>query len=111
MVRESAAAIDRVVHHAVVLEFLGHVIEVFLGAQLRIDAQGIGDIVAMRAAAAGFVSRGGIQVGNAQVAQVRNQVASIDETEALVELYAVRGARSGWRIHAASGSLELVKYS
>ena len=77
----------------VVAQLLGHLVEVFFGAELGIHAQGVGDIVAVGTAAARLVAGRGIEVGDAQLAQVRDQVAPVHEAEAGVELQTIGGNR------------------
>lgn len=62
-------------------------------ADLGIQAVLVEDVVAVQAPVAGFEVGGGIDVGNPQLLQVRDQLPGIGETEMAVELQAVSGRR------------------
>ena len=73
------------------LQFLDEDLELLFAAEFGIEARRIGDIVAVGAAAAGLEDGGGVDVSDAELAQVGDQGLRIRETESPVELEAVGG--------------------
>ena len=64
-----------------------------VGADLRVEARGIGDVVAVRAAGHRLQIRRGVAIADAEVVQIVHDRAGVTEGEAAVELQAIRGKR------------------
>ena len=77
-----------------VLAQRGHEVgQVRLGAQFRVQMLEIAHVVAVGAAGPGAEQRRGIDVADAQLAQVRHQLGRLPQGEVAVELQAIGGAR------------------
>src|ERR1035438_4194225 len=79
--------------HTVVAQLGRHIVEILFRAKLGIHAQRIGDVVTVRAPAARLVARRRVEVGDAEIAEIRHQVAAVHKAKARIELQAVRGTR------------------
>ena len=79
--------------HAVVMQLFGELLELLVGADFGVDAHGVGDVVAVRTAAPGLEPGRGVEVADAELVEVRDQVAAVYEPEPLVKLQAVSGER------------------
>jgi hypothetical protein len=87
--------------HAVLAQLCDQSLELFLGAQLGIQARVIGDVVAMRAARPGLEDRRGIDMADAEPLQVRHDARGVGEGEFAIELQPIRRARN---VHDDSNS-------
>ena len=80
-------------HHAHAVLFQGgdELVQLFLGADLRVDRVVVDHVVAVRAAGARFEERRRIEMADAKAGEVRHQLDRVLEAEILVELQPVRG--------------------
>ena len=67
---------------------------VLVRADLRVEARGIGDVVAVRAAGHRLQVRRGVAVADPQIVEIVHDRAGVVETEALMKLEAIRGKRN-----------------
>ena len=88
--------------HPAVAQRLHERVELRLGAQLGVQPGGIGHVVPVGAAPAGLQDGRGVQVGDPQGVQVRNEAAGVLEPEPPVELEPVGGRRDAERRHGVS---------
>ncbi len=69
--------------------------EIGIGAKLRVERVVVDDVIPVSASGGGFEVRGGVDVGDAEVVQVRDDGRGVLEGEGFVELKPVGGFGAG----------------
>ena len=91
--------------HVALLKAGGQGGEIILRAECRVEAPGIDDVVAVRAAGAGSEDRRSVEVAYAQLLQIVKESTNVAESEFRVELNTIRGAGDHVRKVARHGQM------
>jgi hypothetical protein len=97
--------------HTVRTQLTRQFLILLLRTELGVDFARIRYVVRVRAAAPGLETRRRVQVGDAEVVEIRDQVAAIHKTERETELYAVRRERQSKIWHGGSRNTDGKTYA